>query len=185
MLMSCIDLLAKNGKETLAVLDLGGGATSERVAEGIRILLNSAGAKILFINIFGGITRCDEIANGIALAREKYGFAHPVVVRFEGTNKQKGLDIIQSIEGVQFADDLLSEVLDDHAVEHGLDGLPVFGRQLPLRFTLQLEVVARPWPVLPGVVAAERLSQPFGVVTDLAVDAGAAVTQGAVLCEIK
>jgi len=110
MLMSCIDLLAKNERKTKAVLDLGGGATGERVAEAIRILAKSEGAKQLLINIFGGITRCDEIALGIQRAVSEYGLSLPVVVRFEGTNKQKGLEIVEDIQGVRFADNLPTAV---------------------------------------------------------------------------
>jgi len=106
MLMSCIDLLAQYGRKTVAVIDLGGGATSERVAEAIRILTKTEGAKQLLINIFGGITRCDEIALGIECAVSEYGIGLPVVARFEGTNKQKGLEIVEGIENVRFADNL-------------------------------------------------------------------------------
>lgn len=110
MLMSCIDHLARKGRKVAAVLDLGGGATSDRIRHAVRILFSTPGAKQLFINIFGGITRCDEVAGGIHLAVTEDGVTHPVVVRFEGTNKDKGLEIIHDLTNVIYADGLISGV---------------------------------------------------------------------------
>lgn len=110
MLMSCIDHLARRGRKVAAVLDLGGGATSDRIRHAVRILFSTPGAKQLFINIFGGITRCDEVAGGIHLAVTEDGVTHPVVVRFEGTNKDKGLEIIHDLDNVIYADGLISGV---------------------------------------------------------------------------
>ncbi len=110
MLMSCIDHLARKGRKVAAVLDLGGGATSDRIRHAVRILFSTPGAKQLFINIFGGITRCDEVAGGIHLAVKEDGVTHPVVVRFEGTNKDKGLEIISDLDNVIYADGLISGV---------------------------------------------------------------------------
>ena len=106
MLMSCIDHITRNGNKVSAVLDLGGGATADRIEHAVRILYKTEGAKILFINIFGGITRCDEVASGIRGAVEKLGVTRPIVVRFEGTNKAKGLEIIEGLANVTFADSL-------------------------------------------------------------------------------
>lgn len=106
MLMSCIDHITKGGNKVSAVLDLGGGATADRIEQAVRILYKTEGAKILFINIFGGITRCDEVAAGIRGAVEKLGVTRPIVVRFEGTNKAKGLEIIEGLSNVAFADSL-------------------------------------------------------------------------------
>lgn len=110
MLMSCIDHIAKRGMTVSAVLDLGGGATAERIQHAVRILLSTPGAEMLFINIFGGITRCDEVAAGIRAAVEHHQLTHPIIVRFEGTNKEKGLEIIEGLENVVYADGLLSGV---------------------------------------------------------------------------
>ncbi len=98
MIMSCIDLIVKNGMSVGAALDLGGGATAERIKEAVRIVLSKDTIDTLFISIFGGITRCDEVARGIASAMA--GFKNKrVVVRMEGTNKQEGLSILSLIEG--------------------------------------------------------------------------------------
>lgn len=100
MLMSCIDLITKKGMKVSAVLDLGGGATSDRIKEAVRILLSTPGAKALLINIFGGITRCDEVAGGVKMALEEAHQDKIVVVRMEGTNKDIGLATIASIQDV-------------------------------------------------------------------------------------
>ncbi|MEI8205828.1 MAG: ADP-forming succinate--CoA ligase subunit beta [Kiritimatiellales bacterium] len=94
MIMSCMDLISKQSVKVGAALDLGGGATSDRVAEGIRIVFKNPEISVLFINIFGGITRCDEIAGGIAAALEKLPSSVALIVRMEGTNKEKGLEIL-------------------------------------------------------------------------------------------
>lgn len=110
MLMSCMDALAKRGMTTRTTLDLGGGATAERIKEAVRILLSDPKIEYLFINIFGGITRCDEVAGGIRLAKELYDIRQPMVIRFEGTNKDKGLEIINGLGNVTYVDGLLAGV---------------------------------------------------------------------------
>jgi len=99
MVMSCIDLISKNGMKVGAALDLGGGATADRIKEAVRIVLSNPDINTLFISVFGGITRCDEVAGGIRMALEGEHRNKTVVVRMEGTNKQQGLDIIKSIGG--------------------------------------------------------------------------------------
>ena len=100
MLMSCIDLISKEGMKVSAALDLGGGATAGRIKEAMRILFSTPGVKAVLINIFGGITRCDEVAGGVKLALEGQHQDKIVVVRMEGTNKETGLSIIDSIKDV-------------------------------------------------------------------------------------
>jgi len=110
MIMSSIDLLNKRGVKVTCALDLGGGATSERVKEAIRILFHNDNVKLAFINIFGGITRCDEIANGIRLALEENP-SYIIVVRMEGTNKENGIEIIKNIaHDVEIVPDLIAGV---------------------------------------------------------------------------
>lgn len=99
MIMSCIDLISKQGMKVGVGFDLGGGATSERIAEAVRIVLSNKNIKALFISIFGGITRCDEVAAGVKIAMENQSEDKILVVRVEGTNKEKGLEIINSIRG--------------------------------------------------------------------------------------
>lgn len=98
MIMSCIDLITKADMSVGAALDLGGGATAERIKEAVRIVLSNPQIEALFINIFGGITRCDEVAGGVKAALENMDLKKLIIFRAEGTNKQQGLDIINSIE---------------------------------------------------------------------------------------
>ena len=99
MLMSMIDLLSKDGITCSCALDLGGGATRDRIAEAVRIVLSTPGVDILYICIFGGITRCDEVAGGVKAALEKTGSDKTIVIRMEGTNKDAGMEIIASTPG--------------------------------------------------------------------------------------
>ncbi|MBR3212631.1 MAG: ADP-forming succinate--CoA ligase subunit beta [Firmicutes bacterium] len=99
MLMSCIDMLSKNGMVVSAALDLGGGATKERIAEALRILFATQGVKAVLINIFGGITRCDEVAGGIELAMSRGALeGKMIVVRMEGTNKDKAIELLNGMK---------------------------------------------------------------------------------------
>ena len=109
MLMSSIDLISKAGMVVGAALDLGGGATADRIKEAIRIVLTREKTKYLFVNIFGGITRCDEVANGVRDAMTTQPKDRCVIVRLEGTNKQKGIDILQSAESDVVSVDGLQE----------------------------------------------------------------------------
>jgi len=110
MIMSCIDMISKNSLSVRASLDMGGGATSDRIKEAVRLILSDINTEMLFINIFGGITRCDEVALGIKLAIETYHINKPIIVRFEGTNKEKGLEILKDLDKVTYVNGLLEGV---------------------------------------------------------------------------
>lgn len=98
MLMSCIDMITKEGMTVGAALDLGGGATKERISEAMRILFSTPGIRAVLINIFGGITRCDEVAGGVRLAMEQHMLGDKIVIlRMEGTNKDQAIEIIDSL----------------------------------------------------------------------------------------
>ena len=99
MIMSCIDLISKQGMKVGSALDLGGGATTQRIQEAIRIILSNPQIKALFINIFGGITRCDEVAEAVRISAAKLAPGQILIVRFEGTNKDIGLEILASTQG--------------------------------------------------------------------------------------
>ncbi|MDT8296894.1 MAG: ADP-forming succinate--CoA ligase subunit beta [Spirochaetaceae bacterium] len=98
MIMSTIDLISKNGMDVTCALDLGGGATSDRIKEALRIVASRENVDTIFINIFGGITRCDEIAGGIDAAMANLGETR-LMVRLEGTNKEAGLKRLKSLKG--------------------------------------------------------------------------------------
>lgn len=97
MLMSSIDLISKADMKVGAALDLGGGATSDRIKEAVRIILSNKDIKYLYINIFGGITRCNEVAEGVKIAMASQEKGKCVIVRLEGTNKDLGVEIINAI----------------------------------------------------------------------------------------
>lgn len=88
--MATMDLIKLNGGEPANFLDVGGGATPDRVAEAFKLILSSSEVKSILVNIFGGIVRCDLIAEGIIQAVKEVGLTIPVVVRLEGTNVELG-----------------------------------------------------------------------------------------------
>lgn len=88
--MGTMDTIKLNGGDPANFLDVGGGATKERVAEAFKIILSDTNVKAVLVNIFGGIVRCDMIAEGIIGAVEQVGVSVPVVVRLEGNNAEKG-----------------------------------------------------------------------------------------------
>ena len=92
--MGTMDTVKLYGGAPANFLDVGGGATKERVAEAFKLILSDSNVKAVFVNIFGGIVRCDMIAEGIIGAVEEVGVDVPVVVRLEGTNADKGAEIL-------------------------------------------------------------------------------------------
>ncbi len=88
--MATMDIIKLHGGEPANFLDVGGGATKERVAEAFKIILSDDNVKAVLVNIFGGIVRCDMIAEGIMGAVEEVGVTVPVVVRLEGNNAENG-----------------------------------------------------------------------------------------------
>ncbi|WFF42423.1 ADP-forming succinate--CoA ligase subunit beta [Salinicola endophyticus] len=94
--MGTMDIVNLNGGKPANFLDVGGGATKERVAEAFKIILSDTNVKAVLVNIFGGIVRCDMIAEGIIGAVEQVGVNVPVVVRLEGNNAELGADKLAS-----------------------------------------------------------------------------------------
>jgi len=92
--MATIDTVTLNGGRPANFLDLGGGASAERIGAGISFILSDPRVKGLFVNIIGGITRCDEMARGIVDARERTGSNKTIVVRMSGTNEAEGRRIL-------------------------------------------------------------------------------------------
>jgi len=92
--MATMDIIKLAGAEPANFLDVGGGASAEMVENGFRIMLSDKNVKGIMINIFGGILRCDVLAEGVVRAAEKTGINVPVVVRMEGTNVEKGRKIL-------------------------------------------------------------------------------------------
>jgi len=92
--MATMDVIKLNGGEPANFLDVGGGSNAERVKEAFKLILSSDKVKAILVNIFGGIVRCDEIAEGIIAAVREVGVKVPVVVRLEGTNVEKGREML-------------------------------------------------------------------------------------------
>ncbi|PZO62896.1 MAG: ADP-forming succinate--CoA ligase subunit beta [Pseudoxanthomonas suwonensis] len=93
--MATMDVIKLNGGEPANFLDVGGGANKERVTEAFKLILSDSDVKAIFVNIFGGIVRCDMIAEGIIAAVKEVDVKVPVVVRLEGTNVDKGKRLLK------------------------------------------------------------------------------------------
>ena len=105
--MATMDLIKLHGGMPANFLDVGGGATAEKVAEAFKLILSDPRVEAILVNIFGGIVRCDLIAEGILQAISEVSVKVPVVVRLEGTNAAAGLEMIaQSSLAVETASDL-------------------------------------------------------------------------------
>ncbi len=105
--MATMDIIKQFGAEPANFLDVGGGATQEKVTAAFRLITSDPRVKGIFVNIFGGIMKCDVIANGIIAASKEIGLTVPVVVRLEGTNVELGKKILsESGLGVIPADDM-------------------------------------------------------------------------------
>ena len=94
--MATMDLIKLNGGNPANFLDVGGGTTAEKVAEAFKLILADSKVKAVLVNIFGGIVRCNLIAEGIIAAVKEVGVTIPVVVRLEGTNAQQGRDLLDN-----------------------------------------------------------------------------------------
>ena len=92
--MATMDIIKLEGGEPANFLDVGGSATTERVTEAFKIILSDSNVEGILVNIFGGIMRCDVIAEGVVEAARSLGLTKPLVVRLEGTNVEKGKQIM-------------------------------------------------------------------------------------------
>jgi succinyl-CoA synthetase beta subunit len=116
--MATMDIIKHYGGDPANFLDVGGGATTEKVTEAFKIILSDAKVKGIFVNIFGGIMRCDVIANGVVEAAKQVGLDRPLVVRLEGTNvvigkkilNESGLNIITADSMADGAQKIVEEV---------------------------------------------------------------------------
>jgi succinyl-CoA synthetase beta subunit len=95
LVMSTLDVVALAGGTPANFLDAGGGSKADEVVTALEVLLSDPKVKALLVNIFGGITRCDEVAEGLLTALERLGATLPIVVRLDGTNEEEGRAIIR------------------------------------------------------------------------------------------
>jgi len=117
--MATMDIIAAYGGQPANFLDVGGGAKSEQIAAAFKIISADTRVKAILVNIFGGIMKCDVIAEGVVSAVKEVGLSIPLVVRLEGTNVELGKEIIKSsgLAGVISADDL------DDAAKKAVDAM--------------------------------------------------------------
>ena len=94
--MATMDIIKLAGGEPANFLDVGGGASQERVEQAFKILLADPNVKAVLINIFGGIVRCDMVANGVVAAAKNLGVSIPIVARLEGTNVEEGRRVLEN-----------------------------------------------------------------------------------------
>jgi len=92
--MGTMDLIQLAGGRPANFLDVGGGASPKTVEEGFKIILSDSNVKAILVNVFGGIVRCDTIAEGVITAVKQVHVGVPVVVRLEGTNVDKGREML-------------------------------------------------------------------------------------------
>jgi succinyl-CoA synthetase beta subunit len=105
LVMATLDTIQYYKGKPANFLDVGGGAPAEKIATALKIVLSDPKVKALFINILGGITRCDEVARGILEAKAKVGVTKPMVIRLVGTNEEEGKRILTDA-GVQVLDSM-------------------------------------------------------------------------------
>ncbi len=103
--MATMDMIKHFGGEPANFLDIGGSSSPEKVLSAMKIILRDDNVKSILINIFGGITRCDDVANGLIDAKKKLGLDIPLVVRLTGTNEREAKEILASTEMIA-ADDM-------------------------------------------------------------------------------
>ena len=96
--MSTLDVVAQAGGEPANFLDAGGGSKAEAIVDALEVITSDANVTAILFNIFGGITRCDEVAKGIIEASEQIDIDVPLVVRLDGTNSEEGLRLLAEAE---------------------------------------------------------------------------------------
>ncbi|MDP3910257.1 MAG: succinate--CoA ligase subunit beta, partial [Gemmatimonadales bacterium] len=92
--MATMDLVKFYGGEPANFLDIGGSSNPQKVVSALRIITADASVKVILFNIFGGITRCDDVANGIVQATSQFPLAVPIVIRLTGTNEAEAMQIL-------------------------------------------------------------------------------------------
>ena len=112
LVMSTLDVVSEHGGEAANFLDIGGGAKAETVTSALEVLESDSNVKSVLINIFGGITRCDLVADGIIEATKGKLLKWPIIVRLDGTNAKEGLEILRNHENEKI---IISESMDDAA----------------------------------------------------------------------
>lgn len=114
LVMATLDMIKDHGGRPANFCDVGGGASAERIAAALEIVLSNQNVKVLFLNIMGGITRCDEVAKGLLDVRRRTGLKKPTVIRLVGTNEEEGRRILQDagIPSLETMEDAASRAVE-------------------------------------------------------------------------
>ncbi len=123
--MATMDIIKLAGGEPANFLDVGGGANAEQIKNAFRILMSDTSVKAVLINIFGGILRCDVLAQGVIAAVTDLGVRVPIVIRMEGTNVELGKQMLRD-SGLNFT---TADTMGEAADESRRAGEPVAGSQ--------------------------------------------------------
>ena len=124
--MSTMDLIKLKGGEAANFLDIGGGAYAEKVSAATKLILSDPKVKVILVNVFGGITRCDEVAKGVMDALTGKSANLPLVVRFVGTNANEGYKILEEVpyqtastllEAAEMSVNLAKGVVSEHSYQ--------------------------------------------------------------------
>ena len=102
--MATMDMIKHHGMEPANFLDIGGSSNPQKVIEALDIIMKNPRVKVIFINVFGGITRCDDVANGFKKALSRRSLEIPMVMRLTGTNEKEGRRILEEIGYEAFTD---------------------------------------------------------------------------------
>jgi succinyl-CoA synthetase beta subunit len=124
LVMSTLDVVAQAGGRPANFLDVGGGAKADEIVQALQVLLSDDHVKAVLFNIFGGITRCDEVANGILQALEQIDVSVPIVVRLDGTNDVEGRKILAEADAPQLHPAKTMLEAADMVVELAKSGAP-------------------------------------------------------------
>jgi succinyl-CoA synthetase beta subunit len=124
LVMSTLDVVAQAGGRPANFLDVGGGAKAEEIVQALEVLLSDEKVRAVLFNIFGGITRCDEVANGILQALDQIDVKVPIVVRLDGTNDEEGRAILAGADAPQLHPAKTMLEAADMVVELAKEGAP-------------------------------------------------------------
>jgi succinyl-CoA synthetase beta subunit len=124
LVMTTLDVVANAGGTPANFLDIGGSSSPEKVKTALEILVDNENTQSILINVFGGITRCDDVAKGLIQAVQEAGIDLPIVVRLTGTNEKEGKQLLKESEIEVIAVDTMEEAADQ-AVELAKQGEPV------------------------------------------------------------
>jgi succinyl-CoA synthetase beta subunit len=116
--MATMDLVKYHGGEPANFLDIGGSSNPEKVVTALRIVTADPNVKAILFNIFGGITRCDDVANGIVAATRQFTVRVPIVIRLTGTNEEAAVRILEGV-GMKAGTDMDEAVMKAVAVAKG------------------------------------------------------------------